>query len=184
MALYKSLNMLQTSSRHLFEHLQKAEVDKQAMETLFLDIAGSDGNISIKQDEFSRLCLERSDNSLYGQASAKICWVVSKETKSLLRSEGVGYALPLNSDDIVAVDVAMHNIEIFQVYRSKDEVLVIVKQKSKTPISFIVYGVPEKQKKKKTKKISQQSKKVNKSNKPNATQSKKREQILGPPMNI
>ncbi len=102
----------------------------------------------------------------------------------MLRSEGVGYALPLNSDDIVAVDVAMHNIEIFQVYRSKDEVLVIVKQKSKTPISFIVYGVPEKQKKKKTKKISQQSKKVNKSNKPNATQSKKREQILGPPMNI
>ena len=182
-ALYKSLNMLQSSNRQLFEHLQNAEAQKEAVETLFLDIAGSDGNITIERDEFSRLCLESSSNSLYGDPSSKVCWVVSKEKKSLLRSEGERYTLPLNSDDVVAVDRVMENIDIFQVYRSKDEVLVLIQQKFKTPISFIVYGVPKKLEKKKPKKptLKPKSKKPNRPGKPPP---KDKKQILGPPMDI
>jgi len=181
MALYKSLNMLQSSNRQLFDHLQKAEAQKQATETLFLDIAGSDGNITIAGDEFSRLCLESSSNSLYGHPSAKVCWVVSKDKKSLLRSEGENYTLPLNSDDVVAVDRAIEDIDIFQVYRSKDEVLVLMQQKFKTPITFIVYGVPEKPKKKKSKKVVPKPKNSKKPTKPNTNN---KEQILGPPIDI
>ncbi|SFV57250.1 hypothetical protein MNB_SV-6-707 [hydrothermal vent metagenome] len=178
MALYKSLNMLQSSNDQLFEHLQKAESQKRAMETLFLDIAGSDGNMTIERDEFSRLCLESSINSLYGYPSAKVCWVVSKDKKSLLRSEGQRYTLPLNSDDVVAVDRVMDDMDIFQIYRSKGEVLVLMQQKSKTPITFIVYGVAEKPEKKKPQKLTPKPKK-------RATPPpKKKKEILGPPIDI
>ena len=128
-------------------------------ETLFLDIAGSDGNMTIVGNEYSRLCLENSVNSLYGLPSAKICWVVSKEENKLLRSEGNGYQLPLNSEDRVAVDEVIGNIELFRVYRQKSEVLVMLKQKGKNSISFLVQGVPEILKKKpKTKKLPQKGK--------------------------
>jgi len=182
-ALYKSLNMLQSSNKQLFDHLQKAESQKQATETLFLDIVASDGNITIERNEFSRLCLENSSNSLYGYPSAKVCWVVSKDKKSLLRSEGQNYTLPLNSDDIVAVDRAIEDIDIFQVYRNKDEVLVLIQQKFKTPITFIVYGVPKKLKKKPNKPTPKptNSKKLNK---PNKSASKSKKQILEPPIDI
>ena len=65
LALYKSLDTLRASNRQLLDHLQKAQREKQATQTLFLDIAGSDGNISIAGDEFAQLCLEESVNSLY-----------------------------------------------------------------------------------------------------------------------
>jgi hypothetical protein len=173
--------MLQSSNSQLFEHLQKAEAQKRATETLFLDIAGSDGNITIIQDRFSRLCLENSVNSLYGYPSAKVCWVVSKDKKSLLRSEGQNYTLPLNSDDVVAVDMAIENIDLFQVYRGKGEVLVLIQQKFKTPMTFVVYGVPEKLKKKKPKKSAP---KLKNSNKPNRPKTKNKKQILSPPIEI
>jgi len=157
LALYRSVDMLRSSNRQLFAYLEKADKEKQGTETLFLDIAGSDGNITIAGDEFSRLCLENSVNSLYGLSAAKVCWVVSKKEHTLLRSEGNGYKLPINSDDRVAVDAAIENVDLFRVYRQKGEVLVMLRQKGKNSISFMVQGVPE---------IIKKKKKVKKSKKP------------------
>lgn len=154
--------MLRQSNIQLFEHLQKSNSQKRATEALFLDIAGSDGNMTIKDDEFSQLCLEDSVNSLYGLSSAKVCWVVAKKDSMLLRSEGNNYTLPLNSDDHVAVDAVIKDIDLFRVYKGKGEVLVLLSQKGKTPISFVVYGVPEEMKKKKPKKVKKAPKGNNK----------------------
>ena len=181
LALYRSVDMLQSSNRQLFRHLEKADLEKQGTETLFLDIAGSDGNLTIVGDEFSRLCLESSVNSLYGLPAAKVCWVVSKKGHTLLRSEGNGYTLPLNSDDRVAVDAVIEGVDLFRVYRQKGEVLVMLRQKGKNSISFMVQGVPEiiKEKKKKKPKKSKKPKKRNKNpkkpvkNTPNSPKSPK-----------
>jgi len=154
MALYSSLTMLRSSNAQLFEHLKKSTKEKKAVETLFLDIAGSYGKIDIKRDEFSRLCIGDSVNSLYGLSSAKVCWIVSKEDKSLMRTEGNRYKLPIESEQRVAVDRVMDNIEIFQVYYNQESVLVALKQVGKEPISFMVQGItkPIKKKKKRVKK--------------------------------
>jgi prepilin-type N-terminal cleavage/methylation domain-containing protein len=149
LALYRSVDMLRSSNRQLFGYLEKANREKQGTETLFLDIAGSDGNLTIAGDEFSRLCMESSVNSLYGLSAAKVCWVVSKKEHTLLRSEGNGYTLPLNSDDRVAVDAVIEDVDLFRAYRQKGEVLVMLRQKGKNSISFMVQGVPEIIKKKK-----------------------------------
>ena len=167
LALYSSVNMLRGSNRQLFDYLKKAEGEKLGTETLFLDIAGSDGNLTVKGDEFSRLCLENTVNSLHGLSSAKVCWVVSREKNILLRSEGNGYTLPLKNDDHVEVDGVMENIDLFRVYRKKSNVLVTLRQKGKEPISFMVQGVPQNIKKKKKKKS---KKKLNKQKRtPNRT---------------
>lgn len=136
--------MLQNSNIQLFEHLKKADIAKKSSETLFRDIAGSDGNITLKNGEFSQLCLEDTINTLYGTPSAKVCWVVRKSENRLLRSEGTNYVLPLNSDDKVAVDATIKDVDLFQVYRAKGEILVVLRQKGGNPTSFIVYGVPPK----------------------------------------
>jgi prepilin-type N-terminal cleavage/methylation domain-containing protein len=151
MALYSSLTMLRSSNAQLFEHLKKSTKEKKAVETLFLDIAGSFGKIDIKQDEFSRLCIDDSVNSLYNLASAKICWIVSKSDKTLLRTEGNRYKLPIESEEKVAVDIVMDNIEVFKVYYNDEAVLVALKQSGKEPISFMVQGIykPIKKKRKK-----------------------------------
>lgn len=154
LTLYKSVSMLRSSNRHLFHYLERADNEKEGTETLFLDIAGSDGNLTIAGDEFSRLCLLNTVNSLYGLPAAKVCWVVSKSTHTLLRSEGDEYTLPLRSDDFVEVDAVVEGVDLFRVYRKKGDVLVLLRQKGRDSISFMVRGVPEilKKKKKKTKK--------------------------------
>ncbi|NPA59600.1 MAG: hypothetical protein GXO30_03925 [Epsilonproteobacteria bacterium] len=121
----------------------------------------SDGNITIKKDEFSEICIESTNNSLYGLSQAKVCWVVLKENNTLVRVEGNSYSLPLGLDDNVEADKALDNLEVFDVYRSKDSVLVIAKQRAKNPIAFAVYGVstPQKKKPKKRKKKSRKSRK-------------------------
>lgn len=182
LALYRSVDMLQSSNRQLFRYLEKSDREKRGTETLFLDIAGSDGNLTIVGDEFSRLCMESSVNSLYGLSAAKVCWVVSKKEHTLLRSEGNGYTLPLNSDDRVAVDAVIEDVDLFRVYRQKGEVLVMLRQKGKNSISFMVQGVPEiikkkkkvkKLKKPKTKKTTNKSPKKPVKNTPNSPKSLK-----------
>jgi hypothetical protein len=166
--------MLRKSNQQLFSYLEKAQREKQGTETLFLDIAGSDGNLTIRGDEFSRLCLENTVNTLHELSSAKVCWVVSKEKNLLLRSEGNRYTLPLGSENRVAVDAVMENVDLFRAYRQKSEVLVVLRQKGKEPISFLVQGVPEpvkkKPKKKKPKKVKPVKKKPpgNRNKPPNA----------------
>jgi len=140
-ALYKSVDMLRSSNKALYTHLQQSQKEAQAIQTLFLDIAGSDGNITIRKDEFDRLCLEGTQNSLYGLASPKVCWVVFKEGHDLVRVEGYDYRLPLRESDYVEADTVVKSLELFDVYWQKGNVVVMLKQKHKEPISFMVQGI-------------------------------------------
>jgi prepilin-type N-terminal cleavage/methylation domain-containing protein len=140
-ALYQSVDLLRDNNTHLFEYLEKAKKVTAATDVLYLDIASSDGNLSIQKDDFTRLCIEQTYNSLYALPSAKVCWVVSKRDKRLLRLEGNDYRLPLRFDDRVEVNTVMKNLELFDVYYQKEKVLVLIQQKGKESISFMVQGI-------------------------------------------
>ena len=150
--LYQSIILLRDSNSQLFSHLKEGKKEKNIVNTLYLDLASSDGNISIKHDEFTNLCIENTLNSLYGLSSAKVCWVVLKKDNTLLRVEGNAYNLPLKEDERVEVDTIMSKIELFDVYYEKDKILVLLQGKSKEPISFMVQGVEKPKVKKKKKK--------------------------------
>ena len=160
-ALYQSVDMLRDSNQHLFEYLEKAKKVSKATQTLYLDILSSDGNITIKKDEFTRLCMEQTKNSLYALPVAKVCWVVLKKDNTLARIEGNAYNLPLGSEERVEINPIMKDVEVFDVYHQKDKILVLLQQQAKEPISFMVQGVsePEKKKKKKKKKTKKPKKK-------------------------
>ena len=153
-ALFSSLDVLQDSNRHLLKYLKKAKQITKSTKILYMDILNSDGNITIKTDEFSRLCIEQTKNSLYGLSIAKVCWVVLKEKNTLTRVEGNNYHLPLLSEEKVEADRVIPNLEIFDVYHQKDKVLVIIKQAKEEAITFLIQGVskPVKKKPKKVKK--------------------------------
>ena len=159
-ALYQSVDLLRDSNSHLFEYLEKAKKSTQATDTLYLDILSSDGNISIQKDEYSRVCIEQTKNSLYALSVAKVCWIVLKKDKILVRIEGNNYRLPLGFEERVEVNPVMKNVEIFDVYHEKDKILVLLQQKAKEPISFMIQGVSRPlKKKKKSKKTTKQKKK-------------------------
>jgi len=147
--LYQTVTLLRDSNSHLFEHLEKTKKTTQAADTLYLDLVSSDGNISIKKDDFSRVCIENTTNSLYGLSVAKVCWVVLKKDKTLLRVEGYDYQLPLGLEENVEVNAVMKGVEIFDVYYEKDKLLVLLKQKAQEPITFMIQGIEKPKKKKK-----------------------------------
>ena len=151
-ALYQSVDMLRDSNQHLFEYLEKAKKVSKATQTLYLDILSSDGNITIKKDEFTRLCMEQTKNSLYALPLVKVCWVVLKKDNTLVRIEGNAYNLPLGSEERVEINPIMKDVEVFDVYHQKDKILVLLQQQAKEPISFMVQGVSKPAKKKKEKK--------------------------------
>lgn len=151
--LYSAAEGLQTSNEHLFGYVEASKEGTRVTRTLFLDIVSSDANLSIQKDEFSRLCISETKNSLYGLPLAKVCWVVAKEENTLVRVEGNGFTLPLKLDDKVEADAVMKHIEIFDIYQQKDKVLVFLKQDKKEPVTFMVQGVekfvePKKKKRK------------------------------------
>ena len=158
-ALYQSVDMLRDSNQHLFEYLEKAKKVSKATQTLYLDILSSDGNITIKKDEFTRLCMEQTKNSLYELPVAKVCWVVLKKDNTLVRIEGNAYNLPLGSEERVEINPIMKDVEVFDVYHQKDKILVLLQQQAKEPISFMVQGVSKPEKKKKKKKTKKPKKK-------------------------
>ena len=133
--------MLRDSNAHLLTYLEKSKKITQATDMLYMDIASSDGNLSLKKDEFTRLCMEETQNTLHGLTAAKVCWVVLKKNNTLARVEGVGYRLPLRSEERVEVDPVMQGVELFDVYWEKDKVLVLLQQKGKEAISFMVQGI-------------------------------------------
>lgn len=158
-ALYQSVDMLRDSNQHLFEYLEKAKKVSKATQTLYLDILSSDGNITIKKDEFTRLCMEQTKNSLYALPVAKVCWVVLKKDNTLVRIEGNAYNLPLGSEERVEINPIMKDVEVFDVYHQKDKILVLLQQQAKEPISFMIQGVSKPEKKKKKKKTKKPKKK-------------------------
>ncbi len=160
-ALYESVILLRNSNSHLFEYLGKAKKVTHATDTLYLDLVSSDGNISIQKGEFPRVCIENTKNSLYALSVAKVCWVVLKKENTLLRIEGYDYHLPLKEDEKVEVNTVMENVELFDIYYVKDKILVLLQQKAKEPISFMIQGVEKPNKKKKKPKKQKKKKKPN-----------------------
>ncbi len=139
--LFSVIEMMRNSNEHLLVSLEKSKQITKATKVLFLDILSSDGNLVIKKDEFTRLCIEETKNSLYNLPIAKVCWVILKDKNTLARIEGHSYAIPLKSEDRVEVDKVMTGVEIFDVYQQKDKVLVLIQQKGQDPISFMVQGI-------------------------------------------
>ncbi len=151
-ALFSSVEILQDSNQHLSKQLEKTKKITEATQVLYRDILSSDGNLTITKDEFTRLCMESTANTLYALPRAKVCWVVMKEKNSLVRVEGTEYTLPTRSEDRVEVDTVMQNVELFDVYHNKDKVLVVLKEKSKEAIKFMLQGITKPKPPKKIKK--------------------------------
>ncbi|MEA2028905.1 MAG: type II secretion system protein [Campylobacterota bacterium] len=171
--LYKSLDMVRFSNKHLYNHLTNSSTHVKAANTLYLDILKSDGNLTIQnKEDFSRLCINSTQNSLYNLAFAKVCWVVSKEDHRLLRIEGNKYKLPASFDEPLEVDSIIKDMTKFHIDRNGDNVLVMLATKKLEPISFLVQGIkppppPKKKKKVNNKNVKKTSSNVNEEPKDN-----------------
>jgi len=139
--LFSVVETMRMSNKNLLHSLEKSQKVTKATKVLFMDILSSDGRLTLKKDEFTRLCIEETKNSLYGLPVAKVCWLVLKNKNTLTRVEGYNYKLPLKFEDKVEVDTVMTGLELFDIYHTKDKVLVLLKEKDKTPISFMVQGI-------------------------------------------
>ncbi len=139
--LFSVVDMMRNSNERLLKSLERSKKITKATKVLFLDILSSDGRLVIIKDEFTRLCIEETKNSLYNLPIAKVCWVVLKDKNTLARIEGHSYKIPLKSEDRVEVDAVMTGVELFDVYHKKDKVLVFIQQKGQKPISFMLQGI-------------------------------------------
>ena len=147
-ALFSSVDMMQDSNQQLAQYLEKSKKTTNATKVMYLDMIDSDGNITITKDEFSRVCIEETRNSLYALPSAKVCWIVLKKENTLARIEGNAYHLPLRVEERVEIDPVLTGIEVFDVYHEKDKILVLIQQQGKEPISFMLQGITKSVKKK------------------------------------
>lgn len=143
LGLYKSLNIQRQSNRNLQRYLQKATEQDRAVMVLYRDLLASDGNLSIAQGNFDRLCISNTTHSFYGLANPKVCWVVLKDGNKLVRTEGGDYRLPLGIDDRVVVDQVMGPMELFDITRKGDQLLVALKVAGKKPYLFLMQGIDQ-----------------------------------------
>jgi len=150
--LYKLITLMNDSNTQIFNYVKKQSRESKVLDTLYLDILSSDGNISITKNDFSRLCIMHTNNSLYATPKPKVCWVVLKNNNTLVRLEGNNYNLPLNLESNIHIDSTFKDIELFDVYRQKSNILVILKRKHQEPVAFEIYGINTPTKKKKTQK--------------------------------
>jgi len=153
LGLYGALNMQQHANKHLFSFLTKSLDADRGILVLYRDIMQSDGNITIKNGEFDRLCLQNTSHSLHGLSNAEVCWIVAKGDRALLRIEGNGYRLPLRHSDGVEIDKVMAPVALFDIQKDKTKVLVGIQQVNRDPYVFVVQGIepPPKPVKKKVK---------------------------------
>ena len=147
--LYGALDLQKSSNKHLFEYLTKALKADRGVLVLYRDIFQSDGNITITNGEFDRICINNTSHSLHGLSSAKVCWLVLKEDKNLLRIEGNSYHIPLKLTDGVMIDEVMKPMALFDIQKDKNKVLVGLQQVNRDPYVFLVQGIiaPPKHKK-------------------------------------
>jgi len=139
--LFSVVDLMRDSNNHLLKSLEKSKKITKATKVLYLDILSSNGELQIKKDEFTRLCMNETKNSLYNLPVAKVCWVVLKEKNTLVRIEGSEYKMPLLSEERVEVDAVMSGLELFDIYQQKDKVLVLIQQQGQEPISFMLQGI-------------------------------------------
>lgn len=141
LALNRSVAILRDSNTHLFEYLKTAKTETKVLNVLYRDIIASDGNLTISKDDFSRLCIENTINSLYELPTAKVCWVVLKQDNTLLRVEGNNYSLPVGYEEEVEADLLLKDLELFDVYHEKDKVMVLIKERNKEAMGFMLQGI-------------------------------------------
>ncbi|RUM75241.1 MAG: prepilin-type cleavage/methylation domain-containing protein [Sulfurovum sp.] len=139
--LFSVVEMMKRSNEHLLKSVERSKQVTKATKVLYMDILSSNGKLKIKKDEFTRLCIDETTNSLYHLPTAKVCWVVLKEKNTLVRVEGNAYHMPLKSEEHVEVDSVIQGLELFDVYHDKDKVLVLIQEKGKEPISFLLQGI-------------------------------------------
>jgi prepilin-type N-terminal cleavage/methylation domain-containing protein len=168
-ALFKSISLLTASNKQLEKHLRQMQTDTHIYETLYEDIAGSDGNITLRSGDFDALCLHKSVHSLYALNDPTVCWVVLRGEKRLVRVEGYRLRFPfinerLRQESPVYVD-SLFETEIFKVQRKNDRLLVVIKKRGSAPVAFVVSGIPDMKKiKKKRPKRKRAKKTAKKSN--------------------
>jgi prepilin-type N-terminal cleavage/methylation domain-containing protein len=165
LGLYGALNMQQRSTKHLFEFLTNALDADRGVLVLYRDIFQSDGNITLKNGEFDRVCFENTHHSLHGLDNAKVCWIVAKENRALLRIEGNDYRLPLRYGDGVEIDEVMKPVAVFDIQKDKHNVLAAVQKVNRDPYVFLVQGIEPPPKIKKNKRAIRPTKKQKKSTK-------------------
>jgi prepilin-type N-terminal cleavage/methylation domain-containing protein len=150
--LYKLISLMNDSNNQIYKYVKKQNTQTDIIDTLYLDILSSDGNISVNKDDFDRLCIRHTKNSLYGKPLSQVCWAVLKSNNRLVRIEGKEFKLPLELNDQVHIDSTLSHLEIFDIYRTSSDILVILKQKHQAPITFAIYDIHKPKKKKKIKK--------------------------------
>lgn len=139
LALYNITSSMTLTNKHIIEKIKNETPIDKTFKVLSADILGSDGNISIEKNTHTRLCMAATINSLYELDLPKVCWVVLKDKNTLARIEGSDFLLP-TMDKKVEVDKMVQGIELFDVYRQENKILVIIKEINKKPISFMVQG--------------------------------------------
>ncbi|ADV45317.1 prepilin-type N-terminal cleavage/methylation domain-containing protein [Nitratifractor salsuginis] len=151
LGLYQSLDVQRSSNRNLHEHLVKAMNRDRVVMALYRDLLSSDGNLTLVKGEYDRLCINRTAHTLYDLPNPRVCWLVLKEGRELIRVEGGDYRLPLRSGDHVAIDRVMGPMRLFDITRRKGEVLVAMQEEGKEPYAFLLQGLvaPKKPPKKK-----------------------------------
>jgi len=139
--LYKVVILLKESNTQIETKMGESKKDRDIVNTLYLDIAGSLDEITVEEKEYTRLCIDKTTNSLYSLSNPRVCWVVTKDNR-LLRTEGFNYNLPLNynTTKIVQVDDMVGSITTFKVYYSPTKILVFLKMANRDMISFVVNG--------------------------------------------
>ena len=141
MALYRSTDILRRSNKHLYNNLEKSSKSMQGNRILYMDLLQSDDNITINdKNEFHQITMINTGNSLYGQSSAKVTWLVSKNENTLLRVEGSDYELPLHEDSYVEVDPIVNKVELFKIYKNKkkNKLLVLLQFNGRPVQSFMI----------------------------------------------
>jgi prepilin-type N-terminal cleavage/methylation domain-containing protein len=156
MGLYESLDLQRSSNRHLQEFLRQAMERDRVATVLYRDLLASNGDLTLVNDTFDRLCINRTTHSLYALPEAKVCWVVTKGDNTLTRIEGNSYKLPLRQEDRVAIDKVLPGMTLFDLYRKKGDLLVAFQAAGQEPYTFLVQGLeapPKPSKAKKAPKI-------------------------------
>ena len=139
--LYGVLDTQKRSVDIIKKNLDKSIDHDRAIMVLYNDILSSDGNLTLKKGERDTLCIESTRNSLYELGLAKVCWLVLKEDDTLIRVEGNEYKLPLGLEDTVEVDRVLKGVRVFDITRSKSNILAVIQEANKEPYSFLLQGI-------------------------------------------
>lgn len=140
-ALYSVIDLLRDMNRQVSSHLEETTHEEAVLRTLYADVAGSDGNISIRKDTFDRVCIEKTVHSLYDIPFPRVCWVVDKAKHRLIRIEGKRFLLPLKREAPVYTDVMLEKITLFELKLYNEIFYAYIRSKTHPVHMFAVSGI-------------------------------------------